>query len=72
MIFGNPGYMQIPMNSLHTLYMGKGELIGHSGSTACGAFYYKLKNLYIVCDFNQMANPALPIMVTMKLAMAAK
>ena len=66
------GYMQIPMNSLHTLYMGKGELIGHSGSTACGAFYYKLKNLYIVCDFNQMANPALPIMVTMKLAMAAK
>jgi len=66
------GYMQIPLGGLATLFMGKGELIGHSGSTACCAFYYPLHDLYIVCDFNQMADPALPIKVAIKIAMEAK
>lgn len=64
------GYMQIPLNSLYTLYMGKGELIGHSGSTGSFAFYYPQKDLYFAGDVNQAANPGLPIRLVMKLAMA--
>ena len=66
------GYMQIPLNTLMMLYMGKGELIGHSGSTGSFAFYYPQKDLYFVGDVNQMANPALPIRLVMKLAMSVK
>ena len=66
------GYMQIPLSGIVTLFMGKGELIGHSGATSCGAFYYPHKDLYFVCDFNQIANPAIPIRLTMRLAMLVK
>ena len=66
------GYMQIPLHSLFTLYMGKGELTGNSGSTGSFAFYYPHKDLYFVGDVNQMANPALPIRFLIKLAMAVK
>jgi len=66
------GYMQIPMKSILTLFMGKGELIGHSGSTGSFAFYYPEKDLYFVGDLNQMANPELPIRLVMKLAMTVK
>lgn len=52
--------------------MGKGELIGHTGSTGSFAFYYPLKDLFIVGDVNQMANPALPIRLIIKLAMMIK
>ena len=65
------GYMQIPLNSIYTLYFSKGELIGHSGSTGFFAFYYPYKDLYFAGDVNQMANPGLPIHLVMKLAMAA-
>lgn len=65
------GYMQIPMNTANTLFIGKGELIGHSGTTGSFAFYYPHKDLFFVGDLNQMANPSLPIKLVMKLAMAA-
>ncbi len=52
--------------------MGKGELIGHSGSTGSFAFYYPIKDLYIVGDLNQMANAALPIRLSIQTALAAK
>jgi CubicO group peptidase (beta-lactamase class C family) len=68
-IYYGGGYMQIPLNTFLTFFMGKGELIGHSGSTGSFAFYYPLKNLYFVGDFNQLSNPALPIRLIMKLAM---
>lgn len=71
-IYYGGGYMQIPLNSLLTLYMGKGELIGHSGTTGSFAFYYPHKDLYFVGDVNQMANPAIPIRLVMKLAMSVK
>ena len=64
------GYMQIPLSGATTLFMGKGELLGHSGSTGSFAFYYPTKDLYIVGDLNQMANPALPIRLVMRLAMS--
>lgn len=64
------GYMQIPLDSATTLFMGKGELLGHSGTTGSFAFYYPTKDLYIVGDLNQMANPALPIRLVMRLAMS--
>jgi len=60
------------MKSIYTFFMGKGELIGHSGSTGSFAFYYPEKDLYFVGDFNQMANPGLPIKLVMKLAMKLK
>lgn len=63
------GYMQIPLDGVLTLFMGKGELLGHSGSTGSFAFYYPTKDLYIVGDLNQMANPALPIRLSMRIAM---
>ncbi|MEG1257212.1 serine hydrolase domain-containing protein [Clostridium sp.] len=71
-IFYGGGYMQIPLDGLTTFFMGKGELIGHSGSTGSFAFYYPLKDLFIVGDVNQMANPALPIRLIIKLAMMIK
>jgi CubicO group peptidase (beta-lactamase class C family) len=66
------GYMQIPLNSIYTLFSGKGELIGHSGTTGSFAFYYPRKDLYFVGDVNQMVNPGLPIRLVMKLAMSVK
>lgn len=71
-IFYGGGYMKIPLDRLTTLFMGKGELIGHSGSTGSFAFYYPLKDLFIIGDVNQMANPALPIRLIIKLAMIIK
>ena len=64
--------MQIPMKSIYTLFRGKGELIGHSGSTGSFAFYYPDKDLYFVGDFNQMSDPGFPIRLVMKLAMKLK
>lgn len=69
-IYYGGGYMKIPLDGLNTLFMGKGELIGHSGSTGSLAFYYPDKDLFFVGDVNQMANPALPIRLVMRLAMS--
>ena len=66
------GFMYIPIGGLSTLFKGNGELVGHSGSTGCCAFYHPSKDLFIVCDFNQMASPALPVRVAMKIAMMVK
>ncbi len=66
------GYMRISLEGLTTLFMGKGELIGHSGSTGSFAFYYPLKDLHIVGDLAQLANPALPIRLIMRLVMSVK
>ena len=71
-IYYGGGYMQIPLNGAATLFMGKGELIGHSGSTGSFAFYYPIKDLFFVGNVNQMANAALPIRLSMRLAMMAK
>ncbi len=66
------GYMRISLEGLTTLFMGKGELLGHSGSTGSFAFYYPQKDCHIVGDLVQLANPALPIRLIMKLAMSLK
>lgn len=64
------GFMKIPMNGLTTMFMGKGELIGHSGSTGSFAFYYPEKEMFFVGDVNQMATPALPVRTAIQLAMS--
>ena len=64
------GFMQIPLSGMTTMFMGKGELLGHSGSTGSFAFYYPTKDLYIVGDINQLVNPALPIRLVIRLAMS--
>lgn len=66
------GLMQIPLSGIHTLFLGKGQLIGHSGSTGSFAFYYPVKDLYFVGDLNQMADASLPIKLVMRLAMTLK
>lgn len=66
------GFMRIPLSGLATLFMGKGELMGHSGSTGSFAFYYPLKELFFVGDVNQMVNASLPVRLSMQLAMMAK
>lgn len=66
------GFMQIPLNTPMTLFTGKGELLGHSGSTGSFAFYYPYKEFFFVGDLNQLANPALPIYLLMNLAMRMK
>lgn len=71
-VYYGGGYMQIPLDGMINLFMGKGELIGHSGSTGSFAFYYPIKDLFFVGNINQMANPALPIRLSMQLAMAIK
>ncbi len=71
-VYYGGGYMQIPLRTVMTLFMGKGELLGHSGSTGCFAFYYPHKDLFFVGDLNQMAKPGLPIRLLMKLAVSLK
>lgn len=71
-IYYGSGYMRIPLSGLITLFMGKGELLGHTGTTGSFAFYYPEKDLFMVGDLNQMGNPALPIRLTMKLAVMTK
>jgi CubicO group peptidase (beta-lactamase class C family) len=71
-IYYGSGYMRIPLDGWITLFMGKGEMIGHSGSSGSFAFYYPVKDLFIVGDFNQLGNAALPIRLSMKLAMMTK
>ena len=61
------GYMRIPLKSILTLYLGKGELLGHSGSTGSFAFYYPEKDMYLVGDINQMTKRALPIQMMMQI-----
>jgi CubicO group peptidase (beta-lactamase class C family) len=67
-IFYGGGYMQIPLGGLQTMFMGKGELLGHSGSTGSFVFYYPLKDLHFVGNMSQLAKPALPIRLVMRLA----
>lgn len=71
-VYYGGGYMQIPLNGLVSLFMGKGELIGHSGSTGSFAFYYPAKELFFVGDVNQMADASLPIRLSMQLALVSK
>lgn len=66
------GYMKIQMGGLATLFIGKGELLGHSGSTGSFAFYYPTQDMFFVGDVNQMANPAIPVRLVMRLAMSMK
>ncbi|MDN4608141.1 serine hydrolase domain-containing protein [Sporosarcina highlanderae] len=65
------GYMRIPLGGLSMLFMGKGELIGHSGSTGAFAFYYPEKDLFFVGDVNQSANPATAIRLAIRLAVSS-
>src|SRR5699024_8489186 len=63
------GFMRIPLNGFVTFFMGKGELIGHSGSTGSFAFYFPRKDLFFVGDVNQMNNPSVPIRLAMRIEM---
>lgn len=63
--------MCIPLGGLGNLFMGKGELVGHGGSTGSFAFYYPEKDVFFVGDVNQMAKP-IGIRLAMQLAMALK
>ncbi|SKA89200.1 serine hydrolase domain-containing protein [Sporosarcina newyorkensis] len=64
------GFMIVPLSGLATLFTGKGELVGHSGSTGSFAFYHPMQDIFFVGDVNQMANPALPIRLAMRLAVS--
>ena len=68
-IFYGGGYMQIPLGGLLTMFMGKGELLGHSGSTGSFVFYYPLKDLHFAGTMSQLAEPSIPIRLAMRLAM---
>ena len=63
------GYMRLPLGGLNTFFLAKGELIGHSGSTGSFVFYYPEKDLHIVGDLAQFANPGAAIRFVMQLAM---
>lgn len=67
-IYYGGGHMRIKLGGLTNLFMGKGELIGHSGSTGSFAFYHPENDLFFVGDLNQMSSPALPIRLLIKLA----
>lgn len=66
------GYMRIPANGPFTLFMGKGELLGHSGSTGSFAYYYPEKKLFLVGDINQIAKPALPVKLMLQIITTIK
>ena len=71
-IYYGGGYMQIPLDGVVSLFMGKGELVGHTGSTGSFAFYYPVQDLFIVGNINQIDNASLPIRLSMQLAMSIK
>lgn len=60
------GYMRIPLKNIFSLYLGYGELIGHSGSTGSFAFYCPHKDVFMVGDINQMTQRVLPIQMLMQ------
>ena len=62
------GYMRIPLGVPRTLFMGKGELLGHTGATGSFAFYYPEKDLYFAGDFNQATKPGLAMITAVNLA----
>ncbi len=66
------GHMQIQLGGPATAFQGRGELLGHCGSTGSFAFYHPAKELFFVGDVNQMANPALPVRLAIQLAIAIK
>lgn len=66
------GYMRISLEGLNTFFLGKGELLGHSGSTGAFMFYYPEKDLYFVGDLAQFKNPGAPVRFAMRLAMVMK
>lgn len=66
------GFMQISLEGITTLFRGKGELLGHSGTTGSFAFYYPREDMFFVGDLNQMSNPSLPVKMVMQLAMGIK
>ena len=66
------GYVRIPLGVPEKLFMGKGELLGHSGATGAFAFYHTESELYFVGDCNQLARPDIPIALVVKLAMKLK
>jgi CubicO group peptidase (beta-lactamase class C family) len=66
------GYMRIPLGGFTMFFSGKGELIGHSGSTGSFAFYYPEKDLFFVGDVNQSANPATAVRMAIQLAISSK
>lgn len=66
------GYMRIPLGGFTMFFTGKGELIGHSGSTGSFAFYYPEKDLFFVGDINQSANPATAVRLAIRLAVSSK
>jgi len=63
------GYMRIPLNGLISAFLAKGELIGHSGSTGSFAFFYPDKDVFMTGNLNQMDDPALPVKLSMRIAM---
>lgn len=63
------GFMRIALGGFVMPFVGKGELLGHTGSTGTFAFYYPQKDLYMVGDMNQLANSALPIRFFLRLVM---
>ncbi|MGG0667013.1 serine hydrolase domain-containing protein [Lederbergia citrisecunda] len=66
------GYMRIPLGGFTMFFAGKGELIGHSGSTGSFAFYNPEKDLFFVGDVNQSANPATAVRMAIRLAISSK
>lgn len=62
------GHMQVQLKGILTAFRNKGELLGHFGSTGSFAFYYPKKELFFVGDLSQLANPALPIRMLIKMA----
>lgn len=65
------GFMRIPLGGLSILFMGKGELVGHSGSTGSFAFYYPERDIFFVGDVNQVAKP-IGVRLAMQLSVAVK
>jgi len=61
------GYMRISSEGIYSLFMGKGEIIGHSGVTGSFAYYHPQKDMYYVGDFCQLIKPSAPYMMLMKL-----
>ncbi len=65
------GHMQIKLNGIVTGFKDKGSIIGHVGMSGTFAFYYPEKDLFLVGDVAQYADPGMCVRLAMRLALGA-
>jgi len=66
------GYIRIKTGGYLTAFMGKGDLIGHSGSTGSFLYYYPHKDLHFAGDLTQITATSKVVRLLLKLVIYSR